>query len=83
MVFSHIMVHILPGYPKQSPEDPKVILVAFFLSLLPKVSQGTVVPKDILTVIVKSNISSIGRSMDSSIASVEPASLPPNELQAR
>ena len=83
MVFSRNMVHILPGYPKQSPEDPKVTMVAFYLSLPPKVSQlqVTVVPKDTLTIIVESNIASIGRSMDSFIVSVEPLSLPAKEFQ--
>lgn len=81
MVFSRKMVHILPGYPKQSPEDPKVTMVAFYLSLPPEVSQGTVVPKDSLTIIVESNITSIGRSMNSFIVSVKPLSLPAKEFQ--
>lgn len=81
MVFSRKMVHILPGYPKQSPEDPEVTMVAFYLSLPPEVSQGTVVPKDSLTIIVESNIASIGRSMDSFIVSVKPLSLPAKEFQ--
>lgn len=81
MVFSRNMVHILPGYPKQSPEDPKVTMVAFYLSLPPKVSQVTVVPKDTLTIIVERNIRSIGRSMDSFIVSVKPLSLTAKEFQ--
>ncbi|XP_074632013.1 cubilin-like isoform X2 [Acropora palmata] len=81
MVFSRNMVHILPGYPKQSPDDPKVTMVAFYLSLPPEVSQGTVVPKDSLTIIVESNIANIGRSMDSFIVSVKPLSLPAKEFQ--
>lgn len=56
-------------------------MVAFYLSLPPEVSQGTVVPKDSLTIIVESNIASIGRSMDSFIVSVKPLSLPAKEFQ--
>ncbi|XP_015769328.1 PREDICTED: serine-rich adhesin for platelets-like isoform X8 [Acropora digitifera] len=81
MVFSRKMVHILPGYPKQSPKDPKNAMLAFYLSLPPEVSQGTVVPKDSLTIIVESNITSIGRSMNSFIVSVKPLSLPAKEFQ--
>ena len=72
MVFSPNMVHILPGYPKQSPEDPKVAMIAFYLSLPPEVSRGTLVPKDILTTVIKSNMPSIEGSMDGSIVSVDP-----------
>ena len=81
MVFSRKMVQILPGYPKQSPEDPEVTMVAFYLSLPAKVSQVTVVPKDTLSIIVESNIRSIERSMDSFIVSVKPLSLPAKESQ--
>ncbi|XP_067048003.1 MAM and LDL-receptor class A domain-containing protein 1-like isoform X2 [Acropora muricata] len=64
MVFSPNMVHILPGYPKRSPEDPKVAMIAFYLNLPPEVSQGTVLSKYILTTVIKSNMPSIGRSMN-------------------
>ena len=74
MVFSPTMVHILPGYPEQSPEDPKNAMLAFYLSLPPGVSQGTVVSKDILTTVIESNLTSIGRSMNGSIVSVDPLS---------
>ena len=76
MVFSRNMVHLLPEYPKQSPEDPKVTMIAFYLSLPPEVSQGTVLSKDILTAVIKSNMPSIGRSINGSIVSVEPFSSP-------
>ena len=66
------MVHILPGYPKQSSEDPNVTLIAIYLSLPVKLAQSTVVGKDVLTNIVKSNMPSIGKSMGSSIVRVEP-----------
>ena len=82
MVFSPTMVHILPGYPKQSPKDPKNAMLAFYLSLPPGVSQGTVVSKDILTTVVKSNMTSIGRSMDGSIVSVDPLSSPSAAFQS-
>ena len=75
------MVHILAGYPKQSPEDPKVAMIAFYLNLPPEISQGTVVPKDILTTVIESNMLSIGRSMDGSIVSVNPSSSPSMEFQ--
>ncbi|XP_044163211.1 uncharacterized protein LOC122947728 [Acropora millepora] len=76
MLFSPDMVHILPGYPKQAPEDPKISRIALYVSLPPEISQSTVVSKDILTTIVERNMQSIGRSMDSSIVSVEPLSSP-------
>ena len=77
MVFSPNMVHILPGYSKRSPEDPKVAMIALYLSLPSEVSQGTVLSQGILsTVIKKSIMPSIGRSMDSSIVSVYPLSSP-------
>ncbi|XP_074619287.1 uncharacterized protein LOC141878299 isoform X2 [Acropora palmata] len=71
IVFSPNMVHILPGYPKQSPKDPKNAMLAFYLSLPPEVSQGSVVSKEILTSVIKSNMTSIGGSMNLSIVSVD------------
>lgn len=65
------MVHILQGYPKQSPEDPEVTMIAFYLSFPPEISQGTVVSRTILTAIVESNMKTIGRSMNSTIVNVE------------
>ena len=81
MVFSPDMVHILLGYPKESPEDPEVTMIAFYLSLPPEISQGTVVSKGMLTTVVESNMQSIGRSMNSSIVSVGPLINPKNEFQ--
>lgn len=76
------MVHILQGYPKQSPEDPEVTMIAFYLSFPPEISQGTVVSEGMLTTVVESNMQSIGRSMDSSIVSVKPLrSLPMNKFR--
>ena len=76
MVFWPNMVHILPGYPKQSPEDPKVVMIALYLSLPPEVSQSTVLSKDILATVITKNMSSIGKSLNGSIVSVYPASSP-------
>ena len=81
MVFSPNMVHILPGYPKRSPEDPKIAMIALYLRLPPDVSQGTVLSKYILTTVIKSNMPSIGRSMNGSIVSVYPLSSPAGEFQ--
>ena len=64
-------MHILAEYPKPSPEDPEVTMIAFYLSLPPEVSQGTVVSRTILTTIVESNMKTIGRSMNSTIVNVE------------
>ncbi|XP_074607745.1 uncharacterized protein LOC141860515 [Acropora palmata] len=81
MVFAPNMVHILPGYPKRSPEDPKVAMIALYLSLPPDVSQGTVLSKYILTTVIKSNMPSIGRSMDGSIVIAYPLGSPPGKFQ--
>lgn len=62
------MVHILFGYPKQSPGDPEIALLAFYLRL----SSGTVVNKDVVKNIVESDMSNIGGSMGSTIVRVEP-----------
>ena len=82
IVFSPNMVHILPGYPKQSPKDPKNAMLAFYLSLPPEISQGSVVSKEILTSLIKSNMTSIGRSMNLSIVSVDALSSPSAAFQS-
>ncbi|KAL9953484.1 hypothetical protein ACROYT_G040907 [Oculina patagonica] len=71
MVFSGDMVHILPGYPKQSPDDPLIALLAFYLQL-PQGFSENVVHRDALKAIVNSNMSSIGGSIGSTILRVEP-----------
>ncbi|KAJ7356090.1 hypothetical protein OS493_027017, partial [Desmophyllum pertusum] len=71
MVFSADMVHIVPGYPTQSPEDPPITLLAFYLQL-PHGLSDKVVTKDILQAIVKSDMSRIEGSMGSTISSVKP-----------
>ena len=75
------MVHILPGYPKQSPKDPKNAMLAFYLSLPPEVSQGSVVSKEILMSVIKSNMTSIGGSMNLSIVRVSALSSPSAAFQ--
>ena len=80
MVFYPNMVHILPGYPKQSPEDSKVAMIALFLSLPPEVSQGTILSKDILATVITKNMSSIGKSLNGSIVSVYPMSPLPRKV---
>lgn len=70
MAFTGSMVHIMPGYPIQSPEDNRIALLAFYLQL-PEGFSENVVPKDVLIDIVNSNTSSIGESMNGTILSVQ------------
>lgn len=70
MAFSGNMVHIMPGYPMQSPEDTRIALLAFYLQL-PEEFPDNVVSKDVLIDIVNSNMSSIGGSMNGTIVSVK------------
>ncbi len=65
------MVHILPGYPTKSPDDPAITLLAFYLQL-PKGFSNDVVNKDVLINIVESDRSSIEESMVGTILSVQP-----------
>jgi len=75
------MVHILPGYPTQSPDDPDVALLAFYLSIRQGLLNNTVVNKDVLKDIVNEDISTIGRSMGGTIVSVEPLPSTTEKLQ--
>lgn len=70
MAFSGNMVHIMPGYPMQLPEDTRIALLAFYLQL-PEGFPDNVVSKDVLIDIVNSNMSSIGGSMNGTILSVK------------
>lgn len=70
MAFSGNMVHIMPGYPMQLPEDTRIALLAFYLQL-PEEFPDNVVSKDVLIDIVNSNMSSIGGSMNGTILSVK------------
>ena len=69
-VFSADMVHIVPDYPMQSPDDPLITLLAFYLQLPQELSHN-VVTKDVLQAIVKSDMSSIERSIGTTIVSVQ------------
>lgn len=71
MVFTNDMVQILPGYPMESPDDPQIALLAFFLQM-PQGSTDNVVHRDVLEDIVKSDMSGIGGSMGSTVVSVQP-----------
>ena len=62
MVFTSDMVHILPGYPKKSPGDPTITLLAIYLQL-PQGSSDDTVSKEVLKAIVESDMSSIGSSI--------------------
>ncbi|KAJ7356098.1 hypothetical protein OS493_027026 [Desmophyllum pertusum] len=64
------MVHIVPDYPMQSPDDPLITLLAFYLQLPQELSHN-VVTKDVLQAIVKSDMSSIERSIGTTIVSVQ------------
>ena len=70
MVFTSDMVHILPGYPKQSSDDPTITLLAFYLQL-PQGSSDNIVTKEALKTIVESDKSSIGSSIGGTISSVQ------------
>ena len=71
MVFTSDMVHILPGYPKKSTDDPSITLLAFYLHL-PQGFVGDIVDKDVLKSIVESNEQSIGGSVGGTILRVQP-----------
>ena len=65
------MVHILPGYPRPSPDDPEIALLAFYIQH-PQGFSDAPVKKDALTAIVESNKKSIGGSVGGTILSVQP-----------
>ena len=65
------MVHILPGYPKPSPDDPEIALLAFYIQH-PQGFSDAADNKDALKAIVESNEQSIGGSVDGTILSVQP-----------
>ncbi|XP_078364332.1 uncharacterized protein LOC144648698 isoform X1 [Oculina patagonica] len=66
MVFTSDMVNILPGYPKQSPDNPSITLLAFYLQH----SQG-IVSKSVLKAIVESDVSSLEGSIGGTILRVQ------------
>ena len=65
------MVHILPGYPKKSTDNPSITLLAFYLQL-PQGFSDDIVDKDVLKAIVKSEAKSIERLLGGTIVSVQP-----------
>ena len=65
------MVHILPGYPKNSSNDPVITLLAFYLQLPQEISDDTV-HKDLLQAIVENDTSSIEKLMGGTVLSVQP-----------
>ena len=71
MVFTSDMVHILPGYPKESADNPSITLLAVYLQL-PQGFSGDIVNKDVLKAIVESNEQSIGGSVGGTILRVQP-----------
>lgn len=70
MVFTSEMVHILPGYPKKSPDDPLITLLAFY-SQLPQGFSDNMVNKDVLKAIMESDMSRVEGSIGGTILSVQ------------
>ena len=68
--FTVDMVHILPGYPKQSDETPGVVLLAFYLSLPRGISESSIVSERVLRDIVISHKENIQESIGGEILSV-------------
>ena len=71
LVFSSDMVRILPGYPKQLSNDPLVALLAFYLQF-PQGVSSDIVGKNVVIAMLKSNVSSIGETMNGTILNVRP-----------
>ena len=68
--FTVDMVHILPGYPKQSDETPVVVLLAFYLSLPRGISESSIVSERVLRDIVINHKENIQESIGGEILSV-------------
>ena len=68
--FTVDMVHILPGYPKQSDETPGLVLLAFYLSLPRRISESSIVSERVLRDIVISHKENIQESIGGEILSV-------------
>lgn len=78
--FTGDMVHILPGYPKKSTDDPSITLLAFYLQLSRGLSNN-IVNKDVLKVIVENDKSSIGGSVGGTIIKVQPLISTPKAVE--
>ena len=68
--FTVDMVHILPGYPKQSDKTLGVVLLAFYLSLPRGISESSIVSERVLHDIVISHKENIQASIGGEILSV-------------
>lgn len=71
MVFTSDTVHILPDYPKQSPDDPQIALLAFYIQQ-PQGFSNAAIKKEVLKAIVESDTSRIEESVGGTILSVQP-----------
>ena len=71
IVFTSDRIHILPGYPKESTDNPLITLLALYLQF-PQESPDDIVDKDFLKAILQSNKQSIGESVGGTISSVQP-----------
>ena len=65
------MVHIFPGYPMESTDNPSIALLAFYLQL-PQGFTDNIVNKDVLKAIVESGKSSIEELVGGTIVGVQP-----------
>ena len=79
MKFSADVVQIVPGYPKLSPDDRSITLLAFYLQL-PGGAGENLVSEDVLKNIVKSDMKSIEGSMGVSIITVQSMQSTQNEV---
>ena len=71
LVFTSDTVHILPDYPKQSPDDPQIALLAFYIQQ-PQGFSKAAIKKEVLKAIVESDTSRIEESVGGTILSVQP-----------
>ena len=72
VTFTADMVHIHPGYPKQSDDPSEVVLLAFYLGLPQGISESTIVPETVLHKIVMGHKDNIETSIGGEISSVDP-----------
>ena len=73
MVFTSDRVHILPGYPKESADNPSITLLALYLQF-PQDFSDDIVDNDVLKAIVESDASRVGVAVNGTISSVQPFS---------
>ena len=70
-MFTSDTVHVLPNYPKQSPDNPQIALLAFYIQQ-PQGFSNAAIKKEVLKAIVESDTSRIGGSVGGTILSVQP-----------